>query len=242
MTHILNLEDKNISIIYMNNLNNFKNLISKKRWLIFCIFFTLLLQLSITIGTYFYIDKNPKLKKQLQIENNNIFKLGFIFLFLIILIIAMVSFNLPFSIRFLMFTIFSIIQGIFFLFATHHIPNEIIKAALVSTNFIFILFLIVGTILVYFKINLSFLYLFLIFSLIFIIISRIINFFMVYSSNISKILTVFTLFIFSIFILYDTNNILLRYENTGVDCIRGSLDYYLNLINIFSSMLNLNSE
>ena len=65
---------------------------------------------------------------------------------------------------------------------------------------------------------------------------------MVYSSNISKILTVFTLFIFSIFILYDTNNILLRYENTGVDCIRGSLDYYLNLINVFSSMLNLNSE
>ena len=47
----------------------------------------------------------------------------------------------------------------------------------------------------------------------------------------------FGIVLFSLFIMYDTNKILVRYKNTEVDCVRGALDYYLDLINLFIRFL-----
>ena len=46
--------------------------------------------------------------------------------------------------------------------------------------------------------------------------------------------------LFSLFIMYDTNNILLRYSGKN-DCIRGALDYYLDILNLFTSYFDLNN-
>ena len=42
--------------------------------------------------------------------------------------------------------------------------------------------------------------------------------------------------LFSVYIVYDTNNILQR--DYGGDFITASLDYYLDIINIFSNLLS----
>ena len=47
------------------------------------------------------------------------------------------------------------------------------------------------------------------------------------------------LIIFSIYIIYDTNSILQR--NYYGDFITASLDYYLDIINIFLDIVNINN-
>ena len=45
------------------------------------------------------------------------------------------------------------------------------------------------------------------------------------------------------YILYDTNNILLKTSgNGGDDCIRGGLDYYMDILNLFSEYLEMGQK
>ena len=53
-----------------------------------------------------------------------------------------------------------------------------------------------------------------------------------------RTLTIFGLILFSMYIVYNTNNILLKYRNGNIDCIRGAVDYYLDIINIFIRTIN----
>ena len=54
-----------------------------------------------------------------------------------------------------------------------------------------------------------------------------------------KYLSIIGIVLFSLYILYDTNTILLKYKNKNkVDCIKGSLDYYLDIVNLFSNYLD----
>ena len=55
-------------------------------------------------------------------------------------------------------------------------------------------------------------------------------------------LSIISLVIFILYIIYDTNKILLKYDNTTQFCITGALDYYLDIINIFIDMLRLSSN
>jgi len=50
-------------------------------------------------------------------------------------------------------------------------------------------------------------------------------------------LSVFSLLLFSMYIIYDTNAILQR--NYYGDFIRASLDYYLDVLNIFVDLINI---
>ena len=60
------------------------------------------------------------------------------------------------------------------------------------------------------------------------------------STMVSKSIAVVTIILFSLFIMYDTNNILLKYKGKA-DCIRGALDYYLDILNLFTSYLNMDN-
>jgi len=57
------------------------------------------------------------------------------------------------------------------------------------------------------------------------------------TSAFMKGVTIFSLILFSIYIIYDTNNILQR-EYSG-DFITASLDYYLDIINVFIDVVGL---
>ena len=60
------------------------------------------------------------------------------------------------------------------------------------------------------------------------------------SSGTKRYLTIFSLMLFSVYIIYDTNTILQR--NYFGDFITASLDYYLDIINIFVNLLSYNNN
>ena len=214
----------------MNYLDNFSKLIHKKKNLLKCIFTTLLCQLLITSLIFTLIYKSRK--------QNNEFRLlySLLFLFLgILLIMFMTMYQLTFKQRLVFFTLFSVLQGVFLGFSLQYFGATAIMSALLFTCLLFSTMLIFGFFLVYFQIDLSWLGIFLFFLLLTLIILRIVSFFSPFSKTRDKLLTVFALLLFSVYIIYDTNNILLRYDSIKYerDCILGALDYYLDIINIF---------
>jgi FtsH-binding integral membrane protein len=60
------------------------------------------------------------------------------------------------------------------------------------------------------------------------------------SSLTKKILVIFSLLLFSVYVVYDTNSILQR--NYNGDFITASLDYYLDILNIFSNLLSFGRD
>ena len=63
----------------------------------------------------------------------------------------------------------------------------------------------------------------------------ILQFFVKFSSLIKKLLTIALLILFSFYIIFTTNTILQR--NYNGDFITASLDYYIDVINIFQALL-----
>jgi FtsH-binding integral membrane protein len=77
------------------------------------------------------------------------------------------------------------------------------------------------------------------YALLFIFMMLIVEIFIIQSSLLYKIIVVSLLMLFSVYIVYDTNQILQR-DYSG-DFITASLDYYLDIINIFSNLLSLSN-
>lgn len=217
----------------MNKLETFQTLLYKKSALLKCIFSTLLFQFLVTTLIVIYIYNHSDLFGYITKDGPSFL---FLFLFLLVsvfLIITMTRFGLSFQTRFFLFILFSVIEGFFLGFVTKYISKEIIYSALSSTLAIFSSFLVIGFMVVYYGYDLSWLGVFLFLSLLGIIIYQIVLIFLPPSQSQMRFVVTFVLILFSIFILYDTNNILLKYKNNDVDCIRGALDYYLDIINIF---------
>lgn len=221
----------------MGSLYDFSKLIHKKKNLLRCIFTTLLLQLIVTTLTFVFIYKNKFIKRQ---YTGGLLS-GLIFItFAIVLIYAMTSSNITFTERALLFTLFSIVQGLFLGFNLQYVRANTILGALLFTGILFIMMLLVGFLMVYFQIDLSWLGIILFFLLLVLIITRIMTFFGNNSRSYDYMITLFALLLFSVYIVYDTNTILMRYDSVKYerDCILGALDYYLDIINIFVSSLD----
>lgn len=224
----------------MNQLEQFQKLLYKKSGLLKCIFSTLLFQVLITTMVVFYLYNNSSSFDSFLNGVPIMFFILFLFAISIFLIVNVLSANMSFQTRISLFVLFSIVEGVFLAIVTRYIPRDIISSALVSTIAIFFSFLFFGFLVVYFGIDLSWMTMFLFFSLLGVILYRIVLMFMPDSRYQRIYLVTFVLFLFSLFILYDTNNILLKYRDDGRDCVRGALDYYLDIINIFVHSLNTN--
>jgi protein lifeguard len=217
----------------VNYLENFSKIIHQKKNLLKCIFTTLLCQLIATSLVFTIIYKSEFSNRQSN-KLSLLYSLLFLF-FGIILIFFMTSVHMTFTQRLLLFTLFSVLQGLFLGFALRYISPNAIMSALLFTVILFFMMLIFGFILVYFQVDLSWLGIILFFFLLGLITLRIVSFFSPYSKGRDKILTTFALLLFSVYIIYDTNTILLRYDSIKYerDCVLGALDYYLDIINIF---------
>lgn len=222
-----------------SKLTTFNKLLIKKAPLLKCIFTTLILQIIVTTVIVYMNHKNPYLVN--KIVNINRFALFFLFLSSSIgIMLYMTMAEMPFAQRAVLFGAFSIIQGLLLSLITTRTSKKVVFNALISTFTIFMFFMLVGFVIVYNRIDLSWLGIYLLLMLLMVIIYRISSLFFQRNEKREKYISLFVIFLFSLFILYDTNNIMLRYENTGVDCIRGSLDYYLDLLNIFANSMRLN--
>jgi FtsH-binding integral membrane protein len=146
----------------------------------------------------------------------------------IMLILFMSFVPLPIPVKVAVFGIISFLGGM----SIHDIPN--LQEALLEVIGIFILMFTMGVFTVQMGYNLNILGIVLIFSLLAVLIARVIN---VYSSrsldsrvsrnkSYTKILTL----IFALFVVYDTNTILQR--NYSGDFVNASLDYFMDIINL----------
>jgi FtsH-binding integral membrane protein len=192
-------------------------LLKEKRIFLFKIFFNLLIQLAIT---YFIMTKT-----HLPIQQWILFTCFFV----IIIILGLVP--MPPFIKFLLFSIFSFFTGVMLSQSNIHKSN--LQFAIIGTACIFISMMITSILLLSLGIKLGiYTFLFLFFGLLIALLLSIAKFFLpinqLWLSN-SIIL------LFSFFIIYDTQRILKR-DYKG-DFITASLDYYLDIINIFVRLL-----
>jgi FtsH-binding integral membrane protein len=227
-----NFAAKNKKPIFKNNnLTQLFKLISEKKGFFALILATLISQLSIT----YYVSENVKIEEEdgKKKINNKIIG-AYVAAFIIILILAFIS--MPTWLKFILFSIFSGAFGVILGYRKSGVDPGIVKSALVGTASIFVTMFAFGVALIASGIKLGLQFgLGLFFALLLLIIISIVNIFIVESSLLKKILVIGSLLIFSLYIVYDTNNILQR--NYNGDFITASLDYYLDIINIFKGLL-----
>lgn len=229
-------KNKNKRSIFKNDLSQLFKLISEKRGFFALILATLVAQLSIT----YYVSENVKIEDEKnETKDTNKFnsKLigAYIGAFVLILILAFIT--MPPWLKFILFSLLSGAFGVILGYRNSGLDPNIIKSALVGTGSIFVAMFAFGVALIASGIKLSLTFgLGLLFALFFLIILSIVQFFIAESSFLKKILVIGSLILFSLYIMYDTNSILQR--NYNGDFITASLDYYLDIINIFSGLLS----
>ena len=212
---------------------NFGSLLNGKKELMIMVFANLITQLGIT----YYVMTNTKVTEE---DNHNLKHwLLIISTFVIIYFLALVP--MPSWLKFILFSVFSYIWGI--LLASFKLKindNNLINMTMLGSIGIFAVMFLIGCFLLATGIQLGlktggFLF----FSLSILIIFQIFNLFY-RSTMLVKLLAAIGIIIFSGYIIYDTNVILQR-DYYG-DFITASLDYYLDILNIFLKLTVLNDN
>jgi FtsH-binding integral membrane protein len=155
-----------------------------------------------------------------------------------ILIITLALVPIPSWLKFILFSLFSVIAGYLLSILKQVYDPKLIQTAILGTISIFGVMLLFGAALIMFGVKLGLQFAaFLFYALLLLIIVQIVILFSGATTTVMKGLTIFSLILFSIYIIYDTNNILQR-EYYG-DFITASLDYYLDIINVFIDLVGL---
>ena len=235
-SNLANKSKNKKSIFKNNNLSQLFKLISEKRGFFALILATLVAQLSIT----YYVSENVKIEDEKnETKDTNKFngKLIGAYIVALVLLLILAFITMPPWLKFILFSLFSGAFGVILGYRNSGLDPNIIKSALVGTGSIFVAMFAFGVALIASGIKLSLTFgLGLLFALFFLIILSIVQFFIAESSFLKKILVIGSLILFSLYIMYDTNSILQR--NYNGDFITASLDYYLDIINIFSGLLS----
>lgn len=156
----------------------------------------------------------------------------------LILILALIPMSMP--VKMLVFTIFSILIGIHLTVLRRRVTPEIIRTAIVGVIAIFVTLFMVGLILTLFGFNLSWMFGILLALLLALIIFGIVLLFLQPSQQTLRIFSGIALFLFAMFVMYDTNQILSR-DYSG-DFITAAMDYYLDVLNLFVNLVQLLSN
>lgn len=207
------------------------NLLIEKKNFLFKVFGLLILQLFITYIIAFNINT-------LTILNKGSTILFAILSIAIILIIGLVP--MPIYFKLILFTLFSIIMGLLLSSIKYIVPKDIIQTALIGTISIFILMILLSLLLYGMGIELGekvgvILFIILFISIISIIVFRLMNKYEQYK----KYIAIFLLVIFGIYIIYDTHRILSDSKYYNSDYVTAAIDYYLDVINIFINLINV---
>lgn len=231
-----NLANKRKKTIFRNNIAQVFKLIYEKKGFFTLILANLLFQLYIT----YYVSENVKVNVEGEGEKDaksyDMKYIGaLVAIIVIILILALIT--MPSWLKFILFSLFSAAFGILLAYRKYGLDAGVIRSALVGTASIFVTMFVFGLALIMSGIQLGFMTsIVLLFALLALIIISIVQYFIAQSSLLKKLIVIATLLIFSLYIVYDTNTILQR--NYDGDFITASLNYYLDLINIFSAFLS----
>jgi len=210
-----------------NDVSDILSLIVSKKEFFILIFANLIVQLGIT---YYIMEKTPAAKNFWVL-----FGIQLIIIFILVLV------PMPSWMKFILFCAFSYTFGLSLSNLKSKYDSTMIQSAIMGTIGIFGVMMAFGVILIMTGIKLGLQFgLGLLFALLMLIIVRIVYMFIPSSSGTKRYLTIVSLMLFSVYIIYDTNNILQR--NYYGDFITASLDYYLDIVNVFVNMLSYNNN
>jgi len=228
-----NVLKKNRNIKQKTDITQLFKLIYEKKSFFALILITLVIQLYIT----YYVSENFDIEKDEDTKTFNPKLIAaYITAFIIILILALIT--MPPELKFILFSLFSCAFGIILGYRKSRYDPNTIKTAYIGTISIFVSMFTFGVALIASNIRLGYMFgLTMFFALLFLLIISIVQFFIIQSSFLYKILVICSLMLFSVYIVYDTNSILQR--DYGGDFISASLAYYLDIINIFSDLLSV---
>ena len=218
------------SILSKFNFNgvNLMNLIYKKKEFLILIFANLIAQLGIT---YYFMNKT----------NNPDIGIWPLFGIQLVIIYILVLIPMPPIVKFIVFGIFSWTFGLSMSHLKTKYDPQMLDIAIKGALAIFGLMLTVGVVLVGGGIRLGYQFGSLLFdALLALIIAKIVNMFGPQLSIVKKALSYVGLGLFSLFIIWDTNNVLDR-DYKG-DFITASMDYYLDILNLFSNLLGIGDD
>jgi FtsH-binding integral membrane protein len=214
---------------------NLTSLLFEKREFLVKTFANLIVQLGIT---YYAMEKFSE-EKEKDKKDKNLTILVLIYLFAFVIILGLIP--MPTWLKLILFSVFS--YGFGYILSNLKIVagEEVINTAILGTMSIFGIMFALGLFMLLSGIKLGFRTgLILFYSLLFLILARLFNYFTAKSSAFSKGLTIFGLILFSVYVIYDTNTILQK--NYYGDFITASIDYYLDIINIFIKLVSLNND
>ena len=208
--------------------NSLLALLMDKKEFFIKIFANLIVQLGITYYTFLKIPGNyvPKINLWVLIIG-------------MILLIFGIALPLPTWLKFIMFCMFSIINGFLLSSLKTTVSAQIIQNALMGAMTIFVFMFSFALSLFGFGIYLNNTvgrYLF--WALLLLIVLQFAN--MIAGTMFQKAFAFFGLLLFSIYIVYDTHKILSR-DYFG-DFVTASFDYYLDILNIFIDIVTLNNH
>lgn len=234
-SNLANKSKNKKSIFKNNNLSQLFKLISEKRGYFFLIIMTILFQLSIT----YFVSENVNIKEEEDEDGKKRDTRFYLALIAVIVMTLILSFiNMPTWLKFILFSLISTAYGVIVSYRKFGIDPNIVKSALVGTGSIFVAMFVFGVALIASGIKLGLTFgLSLLFALLFIVFLMIVQFFIFNSPLLTKIIVIGLLMLFSIGIMFNTNLILQRDYN--IDFVSASLSYYLDIIGVFSSLLNV---
>jgi len=116
--------------------------------------------------------------------------------------------------------------------------DEAIKNAILGAMGVFVIMFVVGGLLPVLGDKFG---LVLFIALLSLLIARIFTMFSKKTEELNKWLSGLGIVIFGLYVAYDTNNILKRADYYQGDFVTASMDYYLDIINVFSNMLHSNN-
>ena len=220
--------------IFKSNLSDLFNLITSKKEFFIMIFANLIVQIGIT----YYVMEKTNIGPDNKDTKNKIHILSFVQIGLV-LILGFVP--MPSWLKFIIFCAFSAIWGYIFSSLRQVVGEDNVKMAMVGSMSIFVLMFVFGVGLILSGIRLGYKFgLMLFYALLILVLFRIMQIFIPTSSLTKKIVVIISLLLFSVYIVYDTNSILQR--NYNGDFITASLDYYLDILNIFANLLSFGRD
>lgn len=209
------------------NINIIKRMYDKREFLIM-VFTNLLAQLGIT---YYVMNKT----------NNPNIKTFPLFVAQILIILVFVFVPMPRIMKIALFALFSYIFGLMLSVYKKVFNPVVIDTAVQGAMSIFGVMLATGVALTAGGINLGYKFGAILFwALLLLIIFRLVFVLGAQMTGAHKLLSFIGIVLFAMYVVYDTNTILQR--NYNGDFISASMDYYLDIVNLYSSLLGSGSN
>jgi FtsH-binding integral membrane protein len=208
----------------LKSVKNLVALMNEKKQFFILVFANLIVQLGIT----YYI----MVKTNLNINWLPLFIANMILIFVLALV------PMPQFVKFILFCIFSAIFGVMLSALKKKYNSATINIAIQGALAVFGVCLAAGVALLLGGIRLGYKFgAFLFWALLALIVGELV---FISSSQVNKIFSFIGILLFAVYVVYDTNTILQR-DYSG-DFITASLDYYLDILNLFTNLLGYNSN